>query len=87
MCIFFVNYKKFNKQGTLLRAVPQPANKKVIVQCKYIPNIEDKNFFWLTEIYFTDSKIYKCIIGKNTIKSPKLNLKIIWNEITKEFFS
>ena len=83
------NYPNGNPVFTYKRGYTYslPANKKIILQCKYIPNIEDKNFFWLTEIYFTDSKIYKCIIGKNTIKSPKLNLKIIWNEITKEFFS
>jgi len=66
---------------------PLPDNKKIIVGCVYKPNIKDKNFYWNTEIYFTESKLYKSIVEKNIIKSPKLNLKIIWKEITKEFFS
>ncbi len=66
---------------------PLPDNKKIIVGCVYTPNLKDKNFYWNTEIYFTDSKLYKSIVEKFTIKSPKLNLKIIWKEITKEFFS
>ena len=66
---------------------PLPDNKKIIVGCVYTPNIKDKNIYWNTEIYFTDSKLYKGIVEKFTIKSRKLNLKIIWKEITKEFFS
>jgi len=61
-------------------------NKKIILSCVYIPNIIDKNFYWNIDIYYTDSKIFKKI-NKKTIKSPKLNLKIIWKKITKELFS
>ncbi len=63
-----------------------PANKKVIVQCKYIPNRKVKKFYWSPEIIFTDTNIYKSLFEKNTFKS-KLNLDIIWKEITNEFFS
>ena len=63
-----------------------PGNKKIVLNCRYQPNINDKNIFWNLDIYYTDSNTYKHFF-RNAIKLPKLNLKIIWNEITKEFFS
>ena len=63
-----------------------PAKKEIILSCRYIPNINDKNFYWNIGIIYTDSNISKTF-NKKAIILPKLNLKIIWKEITKELFS